>query len=78
MPYGSIKEYKAAGWEGLVETITSGITALHGLKYGIIDTRDEVTVVQVYPGALLNDHNLVVLRTVDIEREHLRRDRYRR
>ena len=64
VPFGTIQAYKDAGWM-LPEfrTITSGITTLNGVKYGIIDSRNEATLVDhVNPG-----HHLVIPSEVDID-----------
>ncbi|WP_344820945.1 leucine-rich repeat domain-containing protein, partial [Aquimarina gracilis] len=61
----AIQAYEDAGWKedfGFV-TITAGITTIDGIKYGIIDTPNEATLIQNTG----NPYNLTIPSTVDID-----------
>ena len=63
VPFGSIQDYKDAGWMvSEFGTITSGITIIDGIKYGITTFPHEATVV----GNIGNDYNLSIPPRVDI------------
>ena len=49
VPFGEIQAYKDAGWAvPEFETISSGITTIDNVKYGIIDSRNEATLITHY------------------------------
>lgn len=64
VPFGTMEVYENAGWMNLSEfgTISSGITTIDKIKYGIIDTPNEVTLI----GHVGVGFNLIIPPTVDI------------
>ena len=63
VPFGSIQAYEDAGWTGF-GSITSGVTKLDGVKYGVITSRSEVTVIN---HVITSPHNVIIPPTVDID-----------
>ncbi|WP_109299598.1 leucine-rich repeat protein [Aquimarina sp. AU474] len=65
VPFGSMQAYEDAGWKDLgFENITSGVTNLDGVRYGIIDTPNEVTVIGNAGGV---GFNMTIPPTVEID-----------
>ncbi len=60
VPFDAIQAYENAGWTGLA-SITAGVFNQDGIKYGIVDTPNEATV--IYSSNL----NPVILAEVDVE-----------
>ncbi|MDN5215010.1 leucine-rich repeat protein [Fulvivirgaceae bacterium BMA12] len=64
VPFDEIQAYKDAGWTvSEFGTITSGITTVDKVKYGIIDSRNEATLI-THIGV---GHNLIIPSEVDID-----------
>ncbi len=60
VPFDAIQAYENSGWTGLA-SITAGVFNQDGIKYGIVDTPDEATVIY---GSNLNPR---ILAEVDVE-----------
>jgi len=65
VPFEAIEAYENAGWTDY-GNVTSGITSLEGVKYGIVDSPTEATVVDIIENNS-TDFNLVVPETIDID-----------
>ncbi len=65
VPFEAIEAYENEGWTDY-GNVTSGITSLEGVKYGIVDSPTEATVIDI-TGNNSTDFNLVVPETIDID-----------
>ena len=61
VPFTAIQAYENSGWKDIVRSITAGVTIVDGIKYGIVDSRNEATVIY---GSHLNPR---ILAEVDID-----------